>query len=284
MNNRKPLLITLAVFCGVLLLIVVTAQLLRGHGGAGVRNDDAPNPDQWTERRDGSVRLTLDGGSAQEGVWTVSGGDDVATVELGETKRGKATVTLAPASEGRTELTFVLTSGEARLAEVRLAVETLQKDGQLAVTVLSHSEQARQETVSGGDGEHPYTAYTDDYGDLVIHIADAGIQSADEPSARWTAASSDELIASVVELNAAEDGVEIRLSTLVNGEAQLTVSSEEAGVTYTFTLTSDSGALRLGECTWSDYVPPSSLTEEELDALLSGVADSLRNLEIAAEP
>lgn len=284
MNNKKPLWITLAVFCGVLLLIVVTAQLLRGHGGASVRNDDAPYPYQWTERRDGSVRLALDGSSAQEGVWTADGGDDVATVELGETKRGKATATLAPASEGRTELTFVLTSGEARLAEVRLAVETLQKDGQLAVTVLSHSEQARQETVSGGDGEHPYTAYTDDYGDLVIHIADAGIQSADEPSARWTAASSDELIASVVELNAAEDGVEIRLSTLVNGEAQLTVSSEEAGVTYTFTLTSDSGALRLGECTWSDYVPPSPLTEEELDALLSGVADSLRNLEIAAEP
>ena len=284
MNNKKPLWITLAVFCGVLLLIVVTAQLLRGHGGAGVRNDDAPYPYQWTERHDGSVRLTLDGGSAQEGVWTVSGGDDVATVELGETRRGKATATLAPVSEGRTELTFVLTSGEARLAEVRLAVETLQKDGQLAVTVLSHSEQARQETVSGGDGEHPYTAYTDDYGDLVIRIADAGIQSADEPSARWTAASSDELIASVVELNAAEDGVEIRLSTLVNGEARLTVSGEEAGVTYTFTLTSDSGALRLGECTWSDYVPPSSLTEEELDALLSGVADSLRNLEIAAQP
>ena len=70
----------------------------------------------------------------------------------------------------------------------------------------------------------------------------------------------------------------------MNGEAQLTVSSEEAGVTYTFTLTSDSGALRLGECTWSDYVPPSPLTEEELDELLSGVADSLRNLEIAAQP
>ena len=33
-----------------------------------------------------------------------------------------------------------------------------------------------------------------------------------------------------------------------------------------------------------DYVPPSPLTEEELDALLSGVADSLRNLESAAEP
>lgn len=92
------------------------------------------------------------------------------------------------------------------------------------------------------------------------------------------------LRASVVELNAAEDSVEIRLSTLVNGEARLTVSGEEAGVTDTFTLTSDSGAPRLRECVWSAYAPPSPLTEEELDALLSGVADSLRNLEIAAEP
>ena len=135
---------------------------------------------------------------------------------------------------------------------------------------------------SGGDAEHPYTAYTDSYGDLVFHIADRDASSAD--AERWTAASPDELVVTVAEVRAAEDGVDVRLRAHVNGEARVTVSSEAANVTYTLTVTSDSGAPRLRECVWSAYAPPSPFTEEELDALLSGVADSLRNLEIAAEP
>jgi len=67
MNNKKPLLITLAAFFAILLLIIMTALLLRGRGGQRV--DDAPYPYQWTERSDGSVRLTLDGGAVKEGVW-----------------------------------------------------------------------------------------------------------------------------------------------------------------------------------------------------------------------
>ena len=284
MKNKKPLLITLASFCVILLLIIVTALFLRGHGGQRV---DAPYPYRWAERADGSVRLTLDGSSVKEGVWTAGdSGADVVNAELGETRRGKATVALTPAAEGRTELSFVLMNGEERLAEVRLAVETLQKDGRLAVTVIDHSEQARQSRVSGGDAEHPYTAYADDYGDLVLHIADAGMPSEDDVSQqeRWTAASSDELIASIIELRMAEDGVEARLSTHVNGDAEVTISSEEAGVTYVFAVTSDSGALRLRDCTWSEFEPQTTITEEEMNEILSGIADSLKGLEAAAEP
>lgn len=287
MKNKKPLLITLAVFCAIVLLIPVTMQLLRGHAGAGFRNDDAPYPYRWAERADGSVRLTLDGSAVQDGVWTAGdAGADVAVAELGETRRGKATATLTPAAEGRTELSFVLLNGEEQMAEVRLAVETLQKDGKLAVTVIDHSEQARQGRVSGGNEEYPYTAYADDSGNLVIHIADAGMPSEDDASLpeRWTAASSDELIASIIELRTVEDGMEARLTTHVNGEARLTISGEEADVTYVFVVTADSGALRLKDCTWSEYVPQTPVTEEEMNEILSGIADSLAGLEAAAEP
>ena len=287
MKNKKPLLITLAVFCATLLLITVTALLLRGRGGAGFRNDDAPYPYQWTERSDGTVRLTLDGSSLPEGVWTAGDpGDDVAAAELGETKRGKATATLTPAAEGRAELSFVLMNGEEQLAEVRLAIETLQKANGLAVTVIDHSEQARQARIGGGNEEYPYTVYTDDSGDLVIHIADAGMPSEDDGSMydRWTAASSDELIASIIELRTVEDGVEARLTTHVSGEAEVTISGEEADMTYVFAVTSDSGTLRLKNCTWSAYESQTPITEEEMNEVLSGIADSLKGLETAAEP
>lgn len=285
MNNKKPLLITLAAFFAILLLIIMTALLLRGRGGQRV--DDAPYPYQWTERSDGSVRLTLDGGAVKEGVWIANDpGDDVVNAKLGETKRGKATVTLTPAAEGRTERSFALINGEERLAEVRLAVETLQKDNRLAVTVIDHSEQARQSRVSGGDAAHPYTACADDTGDLVLHIADAGAAAAEESDQpeRWTAASSDELIASILELRTVEDGVEVRVATHVSGDAEVTVSGEEAGVTYMFAVTSDSGALRLRDCIWSAYEPQTPITEEEMNEILSGIADSLAGLEAAAEP
>ncbi len=287
MKNKKPLLITLAVFCAILLIIAVTAQFLRGRGGQRFRSSDVPYPYEWSERSNGSVRLTMDGSSAPEGVWVVGNrGDDVVTTELDETVRGKATATLMPAAEGRTEITFALMSGEEQLAEVRLAVETLQHEDRLAVTVIDHSEQARQGRISGGNEEYPYTVYTDDSGDLVIHIADAGMSAEDDASMpeRWTVASSDELIASIIELRTVEDGVEVCLDTHVSGDAEVTISGEEAGITYVAAVTSENGALRLRDCTWSDYVPETPITEDEMNEILSGIADSLAGLESAAEP
>lgn len=285
MKNKKALLITAAVFLGILLLIAASVLLLRSRGERRVRNDEAPYPYQWTEKLDGSVRLTLDGSAVQESVWTADrAGDDVAAVALRETGRGKAAVVLTPVSEGRTVLSFTLTSGDERLAAVRLTVETQRKGDRLAVTVIDHSEQAGQRPVSGGSEEHPYTAYTDGDGYLVIHIADADAQSEDEtvPPERWTAASSDELIASIMELRTVEDGVEVRLSTHVSGGAEVTVSGEEADVTYVFAVASENDMLRLNNCTWSAFVPQTPITEDEMNELLSGIADSLKGLEAAA--
>ncbi len=285
MSSRKPLWITAAVFIGIMLLIAATALIARGRGERRVRNDDAPYPYQWTEKLDGSVRLTLDGSSVKESVWTAErAGDDVAAAALGATKRGKAKVTLTPVSEGRAELAFVLVSGEERLAELRVAVETMKKGEKTVVTVIDCTERAWQGSVSGGSEECPYTVYTDGYGYLVIRLADAGIPSADEASERWTAGSSDELIASVTELRTAEDGVEACLRTCVNGDAEVTLSSEEAGVTYTFALVSENGALRLKDCAWTEFVPETPMTDDEMSELLSGIADSLKGLEAAEKP
>ena len=285
MTNKKPLLITLTAFLGIMLLIAAAVLFLHGRGGQTVRNDDAPYPYQWVERPDGSVRLTLDGSSVKEGVWTAEGMDDgVVTVELGETSRGKAAATLRAAAEGRTELSFILMNGDERLAEVRMAAETMRKDDRLIVTVFDHSEQAMQRSISGGDEAHPYTAYTDDGGYLMLFIADSAASEEDESalSERWTAESSDELIAEVIELRDAEGGVEVRLGTHVNGVAEVTVSGEESNVNYVFAVTADSGTLRLWDCTWSEFVPQTPVTEEEMNEILSGIADSLVDLEAGA--
>lgn len=282
MNNKRAGLITAAAFLCILLLIAAAVLILHGSGGRSVRNDDVPYPYQWTEKRDGSVALTLDG-SAAEGIWTAADpGSDVVSVALGETKRGKAAATLTPASEGRAELSFALTKGNRQLAELRVAVETSEKEGRRAVTVIDHSERAGQETVSGGKVEHPYTAYTDSDGCLVLHIADSATPSEDDSmlSERWTAESSDELVAAVIEMREAGDGVETRLSSYVNGGAEVTVSGEEANVTYRFSVISENGALRLRDCVWSDYAPQTP-GEDEMNELLSGIADSLRQLERA---
>lgn len=282
MNNKRAGLITAAAFLCILLLIAAAVLILHGSGGRSVRNDDVPYPYQWTEKRDGSVALTLDG-SAAEGIWTAADpGSDVVSVALGETKRGKAAATLTPASEGRAELSFALTNGDRRLAELRLAVETSEKEGRRAVTVIDHSEKAAQETVSGGREDHPYTAYTDDAGYLVLYISDSAASAEDESalSERWTAESSDELAASVIELRDAEGGAEVRLSTHVNGSAEVTVAGEEANVTYRFAVVSENGALRLRDCVWSDYVPQTP-SEDEMNEILSGIADSLGKLERA---
>ena len=284
MNNKRAGLITAAAFLSILLLIAAAVLLLHGRGGRSVRNDAVPYPYQWTEKRNGSVALTLDGGAVKEGLWATDvPGGDVVSVTLSETRHGRATAMLTPASEGRAELSFTLTNGDRRLAELRLAVETSEKEGRRAVTVIDHSERAGQETVSGGKEEHPYTAYTDGDGCLVLHIADSAVTSGDESALleRWAAESSDELVAAVIEIREAEDGVEARVSTHVNGGAEVTVSGEEANVTYRFSIVSENGALRLRDCVWSDYVPETP-SEDEMNEILSGIADSLRQLERTA--
>ena len=78
--------------------------------------------------------------------------------------------------------------------------------------------------------------------------------------------------------------MEARLTTHVSGEAEVTISGEEADMTYVFAVTSDSGTLRLKNCTWSAYESQTPITEEEMNEVLSGIADSLKGLETAAEP
>ncbi|MBQ9719900.1 MAG: hypothetical protein IJV64_04315 [Oscillospiraceae bacterium] len=283
MNNKRAGLITAAAFLSILLLIAAAVLFLHGRGGRSVRNDAVPYPYQWTEKRNGSVALTLDGGAMKEGLWATDvPGSDVVSVTLSETRHGKAAAMLTPASEGRAELSFTLMNGDRRLAELRLAVETSEKEGRRAVTVIDHSEKAAQETVSGGREDHPYTAYTDDAGYLVLYISDSAASAEDESalSERWTAESSDELAASVIELRDAEGGAEVRLSTHVNGSAEVTVAGEEANVTYRFAVVSENGALRLRDCVWSDYVPQTP-SEDEMNEILSGIADSLGKLERA---
>ncbi len=275
MKNRKPLLLTLAVFAGVMLLVVAAALFWRGRGGARYRNGNVPYPYEWAERQNGSVLLKLDGSTAPEGVWSASGASgDVVSVAACETKKGKASVTLLPASAGCEALTFTLRSGEERLAEMELTVETTERNGSLAVTVIDHGERAWQNAVNGGDEKHPYTARTDEYGSLVLHIADAGESEAE----RWSATSSDDLIASVLDLQTTEDGIDAYLDTHVDGSAEITVSGEAANLTYVFTVTAESGALRLKDSKWSEYVPPAGMTDEEMEKALSGIADMLESL------
>ena len=287
MEKRKPLLITLAVCVGVIASILALALLLRVRGGARVPVTDVPYPYEWTEKRDGSLVLKLDGGSVPGGLWsTDSTGDGIVHISADETQNGKAAVRLTPDAEGRAVLTFALTNEGERLAEAVFTVETLEKGGRLAVTVTDHRERVLQETVRGGeDTGHPFTVRSDESGALVIHIVDPAVAAKDggdgveSVSERWTVRSSNSTVVLSSEMQAADDGFDLYLRSRWSGNTELFLSCPEEKLMYVFTVTSESGVLRLLESRLEEYRPEEPMPETEVDALLSGLADSLSAME-----
>ena len=174
MENRKPLLIALGGLGAVLLVTAALAALFSGVVGTRHRGDpDAPYPYEWRERGDGRILLSLNARGEKEGVWSCPGTEGVVTVDLGQTRGGKARAELTPTVQGREEVSFLLLAGEDPAARLTLTVETLEKAGKITSTVTAHAEAALQRPVTGGEKTgFPYTVYTDENGVLRIRLQD----------------------------------------------------------------------------------------------------------------
>ena len=278
MNNKKALRIAFLSLAGILLLTVAAALLTaRLRGGAFRSAADAPYPYSWTENRDGTITLKLNGSAKRDGVWMLAGESDMTEVSLGETKRGKAQARLNPVAEGREELAFLLQSGEDTLAAARFTVETQMTGETLSSSVTAHGESVMQRTVQGGQETGvPFTVWTDEGGlRLRIDDPDAYSEETGVATERWSVVSSDTLVAKPVSASMDETGLEYVILTYENGGAVVTASCEAANVTYAFAVEARDGTLLLTSHSAGAYEPPAPMSEEAWNALLAETAESL---------
>lgn len=263
LENKKPLIITLAALIGIIIVTAAVTLILRGRGGARFRNDDAPYPYAWTEKNDGTVSFSLSVGKAADAAWESGSGDGrFSVISIGETKRGSTGATLTPVAEGRETVTFSLMSGGTRLAELSFTVETAPAvAGHYAATVIQHSERAFQAVVRGGEETgHPFTVRGGDNG-LMIYVED-DVGYTDSGMA-WDSQSTDGMVAAVSSIDVSDSGVTVQLETRVNGSAEVTVYNASRSISYVFTVEVKDGEMTLTDSRTEEYVDPNAPEAEE---------------------
>lgn len=261
MKNKKPLVITLGVLLGIILVTVAATLLLRGRSGTLFSGSpDAPYPYSWTEMDNGAITMTLETGDATGGAWSVGSTEgNVVEITTGKTSRGKTELTLKPVEEGRENITFTLVSEEERLAELSVAVMVNNINNKYAATVTAHRERALQGTVRGGEETgHPFTVRGGDDG-LIIFVEET--EGYTDDGTAWLSESTDTMVAYVSTIDVSEEGVTVRLETRANGNAQVTVYSPEADVSYAFDVEVTGGEMMLREFQIGSYG-----TDEEPEA------------------
>jgi len=244
LSIKKPLIITLAVLLGIIIITVAVTLILRGRGGATFGGSDVPYPYTWTERDDGKISLKLKTGDAAGAAWSVKTSDGaVATVSVGRTSGKETAVTVSPESVGLEEVTLELLSGEERLAELVLGIEVSNVNDSLVATVANHSERALQTTVRGGEETgHAFTVRSSDTG-MTIYVEDTeGLTS---EGAMWDSESSNTMVAYVSEINVSDEGVTIHLESRVNGAAEVSVYSARDSILFVFDVQVAGGEMTL---------------------------------------
>ena len=231
--SKKPLLITLGVLVGIIVITVAVTLIMRGRGGARFDGGDVPYPYSWTEKKDGTIALTMETGDVADGAWSVgSTQGDAVEINVGATKGGKTEATLSPVEHGHTTITFSLMSGEERYAELSITVDVGSADGKLAATVSAHRERALQGVVRGGEETgHPFTVRGGDNG-LTIFVEDS--EGYTDDSAAWESISTDSMVAFVSGIDVSDDGVTVHLETRANGTAEVTVYSVRDNISFVF--------------------------------------------------
>ena len=166
LENKKALLIALAAAFGMIVVAVAVTLIIRGRSAERFSNDDVPYPYAWVEKRDGSITMTLESGKAKNSAWSVESTQGVSTeVTVGKTGGKKTSVTITPVEEGPERVTFVLTSGEERLAELAVTASVENVDERFVTHIISSRERAMQGAVHGGEETgHAFTVRADDEG------------------------------------------------------------------------------------------------------------------------
>ncbi len=243
-RNKKAIIITLAVLAVMIAATAAVAIILRVRGGARFSGaDDAPYPYFWTEKKDGTIALSMKTGKAEGAMWSLDGTDgDILEITAGETKRGTSEMTLTPVEVGRVQATFALMSGEERLAELSLTVAVSDTDGYYAATVDAHRERALQATVRGGEETgHPFTVRGGDEG-LTIFVEETEGHTDD---GEWLFESSDTMVAALYSMEASRQGITIQLETRANGVAEVSVYNADANISFVFDVEVADGEMRL---------------------------------------
>ena len=261
-NSKKPLIITLAVLAGIIIATVAVTLIMRGRGGARFTGGDVPYPYSWTEKDNGTIALSMETGGAANGAWSVGSTEGTAVeIEVGRTKGGKTTATLAPAEKGRETMTFSLMSDEERLAELSLTVTVEETEGKLKATVIAHRERAFQGVVRGGEETgHPFTVRGGNDG-LTIFVEES--EGYTDDGTAWGSESTNTMAAYVSDIDVSDEGVTIRLETRSAGTAEVTVYNVREGFAFVFDVEVSGGEMMLVDSRTEPYTTEEDAEEDE---------------------
>ena len=247
-ENKKPLLITLAVLTLIIAATVAVTLLTRGRGGTRYSGSgNAPYPYSWVEKDNGTIALSLETGDAPDAVWSIAGTEgDAVDCEVGTAKGGTTPVTLTPEEAGLEMLRFSLVRGEEEIAELRVSVEVEARgegNPRLVATVTDHAERALQGAVRGGEETgHAFTVRSDSEG-LTIFVEET--EGYTDDGTAWTSESTDTMTAYVSEIDVSDEGVTVRLKARANGTARVSVANAAEELAFVFDVEVKGGTMLL---------------------------------------
>lgn len=262
LENKKALLIALAAAFGIILVAVAVTLIIRGRSASRFSVDDVPYPYSWVEKKDGSITMTLETGKAQNSAWSLESTDGAAAeIDVGKAGGGKTSVKIIPVEEGRNLATFVLTSGEERLAELSVTVSVENVDELLITHIVSNRERALQGEVHGGEETgHPFTVRADDEG-LTIFVEESEVST--EDGAAWASDSTDTMTAYVSTIGVSEGGLTVHLQARSNGVAEVRVYSVRDNISFVFDVEVADGQMLLTDSRVEAYETEESEPAEE---------------------
>ena len=265
LKNKKTLLIMLAALLGIIVVAVAVALIIRGRSGSRFGNSDAPYPYSWVEKKDGTVKMTLETGDAANSAWSLTAAEGAAAeVSVGKTGGKKTSVTITPSEPGLTFVTFALMSGEERLAELSVTASVDNADEKLSASITSHRERAFQSVVRGGEETgHPFTVRADDEG-LTIFVEESEVTA--EDGATWASDSTDTMTAYVSTIGVSEGGLTIHLQARADGTAEVRVYSVRDNISFVFDVEVTDGQMLLTDSRTEPYETEEAETEAAEEA------------------
>ena len=172
-------------------------------------------------------------------------------------------------------MTFALTSGEERLAELSVTTSVDNADEKLSASITSHRERAFQSVVRGGEETgHPFIVRADDEG-LTIFVEESEVIAEDE--ATWASDSTDTMTAYVSTIGVSEGGLTIHLQARADGTAEVRAYSVRDNISFVFDVEVTDGQMLLTDSRIEPYETEEGVAVEE-------TAETVEAAEAGTEP
>ena len=239
--TKRRVLISIVI---VLVLAIVALLLLPG-GGRKNRSfqggEDTPYPYKWTEKKDGSILLSLCRQVPEGYVWHfVQEKKDTVLVSQ---ESGEGNVFhLQPLGTGDVLLRFILADAdfpEDRCCELLLTAELRAEKGEVTASVSGNRMVLTEQSLRGGESfDCPYRIRTDEEGRLAVFLRD-GSQEPD-----WQIFQRNSADVLRLARREAENGIlTLRLYGSNAGTSRLLLYSAAKRLTLDLTVTSDAGGI-----------------------------------------